>query len=424
MEITILVVLFISSYVITKSPAEIYLGYVGIIFFIAYLMPKYGMTKELFFIFLVLAISGLIKLGLGLNETNQFVKVYLGVLFSYLFFYYAFRYYEFNSSVLFKLYLKAAYWVSILGIVQIIGYLFGISFLTTLGGFFNKWGVIYGGNLGIRMNSVFPEPTYYASFMVAAAFVAIRNLLSIGEAYFYNRTKSLIVVGAYLLTFSGSAYLGIFAIGIVLLINFGFIRYAIIFIPLGYFLFNILYYNVDEFRARFDGSTQTFGEGDFRVGVTHGSSIILYNNYHVAIENFKENPLFGTGLGSHPTAFRKHSLTKEFDHTGISMNFQDASSMLLRLISETGLFGTGIFLYITFAFFIVRNKNFDDEFWIISGAVLVTIVLNLARQGHYFLNGFPFYIWLYYYNWKNYKAKRLELRQKPVSNELLKESFT
>jgi hypothetical protein len=31
------------------------------------------------------------------------------------------------------------------------------------------------------------------------------------------------------------------------------------------------------------------------------------------------------------------------------------------------------------------------------------ILLNMFRQGHYFLNGFPFFVILYYYNSVSYK---------------------
>ena len=56
-----------------------------------------------------------------------------------------------------------------------------------------------------------------------------------------------------------------------------------------------------------------------------------------------------------------------------------------------------------------------DTFWIISGAILTMIVVNLLRQGHYFLNGFPFFIWLYYFNYVNAQ----KYKQGVVVNELV-----
>ncbi len=122
-------------------------------------------------------------------------------------------------------------------------------------------------------------------------------------------------------------------------------------------------------------------------------------------------------MGSHPIAFEKYSLTKNIKTFGFANNSQDANSMLLRLISETGLFGTFFMLGLTFKCFVNRQRMPDapDTFWIISGAILTMIVVNLLRQGHYFLNGFPFFIWLYYFNYVNAQ----KYKQGVVANELV-----
>ena len=123
------------------------------------------------------------------------------------------------------------------------------------------------------------------------------------------------------------------------------------------------------------------------------------------MENFSTNYFFGTGFGSHPVAFEKYSVTKDITVGGFDLNSQDANSMLLRLISETGLFGTLLMLTITFGSFVRRREDPDipEYFWIVSGGIITMILTNLLRQGHYFLNGFPFFIWLYYYNKLNFK---------------------
>ncbi|MBC7412858.1 MAG: hypothetical protein H7331_10455, partial [Bacteroidia bacterium] len=59
-------------------------------------------------------------------------------------------------------------------------------------------------------------------------------------------------------------------------------------------------------------------------------------------------------------------------------------------------------------FFVIRRPNaveIDESYWIISGALLVMILLNLLRQGHYFLFGFPFFVLLYAYNSINYRER-------------------
>ena len=150
---------------------------------------------------------------------------------------------------------------------------------------------------------------------------------------------------------------------------------------------------------------EVFSTGNFKLGKTHGSSLILYNNYQVAVRNFKDYFL-GTGLGSHPVAFAKYSLTKNVKTIGVDLNGMDANSMFNRLLSETGIVGVGLFLLIIFKGFVKRNiaVPFNNSYWIISNSILTLILLNLLRQGHYFLHGFPLLVWIYYYNKQNYLA--------------------
>jgi hypothetical protein len=62
------------------------------------------------------------------------------------------------------------------------------------------------------------------------------------------------------------------------------------------------------------------------------------------------------------------------------------------------LFGLLIFAVIIIKGYINRDERFDTHHWLISNSILVMILLNLFRQGHYFLNGFPFFILMYIFN--------------------------
>ncbi|MEY3398444.1 MAG: hypothetical protein RL220_1038, partial [Bacteroidota bacterium] len=199
------------------------------------------------------------------------------------------------------------------------------------------------------------------------------------------------------------------------LLNFGLFRYAVIFVPLFYLSFNYAYKNVPEFRDRFDGTFDIFSTQDFRNYEIHGSSFVLYNNYHVATENFKRNPIFGTGLGSHPTAFEKYSLTNLEGVLDIEFNKQDANSMALRLMSETGLYGLVFMLVFLLRCWVFKGRSSSTEMWLMSNGIVLVILLYLFRQGHYFLNGFPFFLWMFYYIWK---ANRQELAAGAEVSEL------
>jgi O-antigen ligase len=123
----------------------------------------------------------------------------------------------------------------------------------------------------------------------------------------------------------------------------------------------------------------------------------------------KEHPLFGSGLGSHQVAYKKFTYTNDgkIRLKGFEFNVADANSLFLRLMSETGLIGVIFIIFLVARSFVGYTGDEEDTSWMISGALLVIILLYLLRQGNYFLNGFPVFLWMYYYNKMNY-AERLE----------------
>jgi hypothetical protein len=83
----------------------------------------------------------------------------------------------------------------------------------------------------------------------------------------------------------------------------------------------------------------------------------------------------------------------------------DANSMALRLMSETGIYGLVVMFFILFKCWIFKQRAASEEHWVMSNGIALIIILYLARQGHYFLNGFPFFLWLYFYLAKDNKIE-------------------
>lgn len=406
--------IFINSYVFFKEPFEFYIGYLIFIALLPNFIIKYGINRNLFFVFLILLLNGILNIFLGNNTSSQFFKVYIGLTLAYLFYYYVIIELDYKLEQLFKWYLKGAYIVSLIGVFQFVSFIIGFKPGYDFRWILNKWGLITGGNFGLRINSIFAEPTHLGATLSAAFFVSVYNLF-VREGFYLSKKQSLIIIFVYVLSFSGLGQIGIFLSLIFLAISFGLVRYIIVAVPVAIFLFNFLYNNVSEFKTRLDSSVGLFiNDEKFELGKTHGSSFILYNNFIVAKENFKTNFLLGTGVGSHPVAFEKYSIAKEIKVYGFNLNSQDANSMLLRLISETGLFGVGIFLFLIIKCYVPRNREIDTNHWLISNGILIMILLNLFRQGHYFLNGFPFFVFLYYFNslaYKKYLSSELPAKQ-------------
>lgn len=403
----IYVSVFINSYVFFKEPFEFYLGYVIFVAMLPSYFLKYGLNRNLLLIFLTLFVTGLFNIIIGNNTPEQFFKVFTGLSLSYFFYYYVINEYKFDVEQLFKWYLKGCYIAAIIGAIQFISFQIGFEPGYNFKPPLNKWGVIVGGNFGIRVNSVFGEPTYLGAVFSAAFLVSLYNLFR-KETYYLSKFQSSLIIIIYILSFSGLGQIGILLSVILIAVNFGLVRYFILFIPIGLYLFKIMYDNVKEFRERYDSLIDLFSGGKFQLGKTHGSSFILYNNFKVALENFKTNFMFGSGIGSHQYAFEKFSIAKTIKVYGFNLNSADANSMLLRLISETGLFGVSIFVFIIFKGYVLRDPDRPSNHWLISNGILVMILLNLFRQGHYFLNGFPFFVLLYLYNKIAYEKFRAD----------------
>jgi hypothetical protein len=122
---------------------------------------------------------------------------------------------------------------------------------------------------------------------------------------------------------------------------------------------------------------------------THSmSTFALGTNMVVAINNLFRNVLFGGGLGSHPIA---HGIYAPDYGRASELNADDAASLLLRLLSESGLIGTFLFLLGMFGLIaraIVALKNTSGTLRMVSvgfvASALGFVVIYLGRNGFYY----------------------------------------
>lgn len=361
-------------------------------------MLKFGIPRSLFLVFGSLTLFGSINIAFGYDFAGDLVKVMLGAFAAYLFFYYVVFKQDFNIHTLFKFYLFGALICAIYGFYQLFQFTVGAVNLAP------------GGLFGGRVASLFGEPTYYAMFLSGALVVAIHDFFNIQSPYYYNKLTAAAVILGVFTSFSGTLPGSLVIAGILFLIHYRNFKILIFGVPVFLIGFSYLLSSDEELAYRLESTKMLFSEQPEKEGLNifkyHGSSLILYNNFYVAFQNFKKNPLFGGGVGSHPVAFAEHSLTRDIEIAGINQNAKDASSMLNRLMSETGLFGLLLFFFIIRNNFVRRNTEIDDEkLWLISTAVLTVILINMARQGHYFMNGFPFFVWMYIRAKMEYKKK-------------------
>jgi len=409
-EVLIYVTLFSSSIIFFKNPFEGYFHYIIFIALLPFFILKYRLPKLVVQVMAVPLIVGVLSIFSGNVEQFAFIKVFGGILVSLMFYQYVLLYYDFDVKRLFEIYIKWCYWIALLGLIQFISFQIGFTWGYDYSWLFNKWGVIAGGFTGIRINSIIAEPSGLAIVLSPAVYVSIYNFFR-KENFILNKWQGVIIILVLILTSSSTGIIGL-VLAFLLASDSLNVRYiavgAAVAIAGGFLAYN----NIDEFRSRFDTSRGLWIDQDFKIENTNTSSFVLYNNMHIATENLKSHPIFGTGLGSHETAYYKYSLTNTVVLYDFSFNTKDANSMFIRLLSETGLLGAGFILLVLFRSFVHKNRNKElNEYRIISQAFFVLIFISMLRQGNYMLNGFPLIMLVYYYTKKEFNKRRFELSQ-------------
>ena len=397
--------IFVSSIVFFKSPFEGYLHYFIFFLFLPFFVIRYGLPKAPFQIILIPLVVGVFQVLMGNNDWFLFFKIFFGVMLSTTFYYYVMQHYKMDVEKMFKLYLTWAYWTAVITIMQY--FFYQINFRP---GYDFTWILSKGGNAetgnSIRLSSIYVEPSQLGIMMGPAAFVACLNFIHTKKFHYKNYQNVVILLALYL-SRSSSGYIGLFFVIFIIGINMGYISYFLLFVVGGFVSGYALYNSVDEFKSRVDTSIGLWINHDFVLANVNSSSFVLYNNAHISYNNFKEHPLFGTGIGSYPIAYNRYSYTKSIVKIkGFEFNSKDGNSLLFRLMAETGLLGV-LFIFVIIVKCFVGNDGNGGVHWIISGALLVLIMLYLLRQGNYFLNGFPFIVWLYYYNRVSYNELQI-----------------
>ena len=398
--------LFSSSYVFFVSPFEFYFHYIFVILFMPFFVIKIGVPKFILSIFGLLLLVGISHIILGNNNHFNFLKIYCGLFIMILFFYYLLHYVVFDVKYIFYWYCKFCYLLCLIAFFQLISFLINFEPGYNYSWLLNKWGVVKGGLIGIRLNSIISEPTYLASILSPSLYISLNNIVN-RKNLILNKYQSILVIFVVILTTSTIGYLGLL-LSLLLVTNTIKLRYIIF----GFFLtllsFNLAYKFVDDFKTRVESAKGLWLDNNFHISNTNSSSFVLFNNLHVAKENLLQHPIFGTGLGSHETAYKKYTLTNSIIKYDFEFNVKDGNSLFVRLCTETGLFGILFILYLILNGFIYNLKIYNDDMMyhkIISQALFVLIILVLIRQGNYMLNGLPLLFLMYFFNYTQYQEK-------------------
>ncbi|QQT27811.1 hypothetical protein [Sphingobacterium spiritivorum] len=344
------------------------------------LANKVSYARGLFVFHILLLLNGFISIVFGYNSIGYFMVQFVALLIIPIYYFSFFKYFEFKINEIVRLYCRLVLFLVIIGFIR-----FPIDLTMN-----NYW-----------FRSIMLEPAHYAAIVLPAFFITLK---SIEYPRYYWKLILLSII------LSGSS-LAIICLGLCLILSFK--RISIIKVMIGAslsFLIGILVYNFyPSFKLRVDDTMNSFITKDLTQA--NLSSYALLSNLFVALKSFESNPIFGNGIGSHLTSRELYlggvKGISVFEEMGMdNLNAQDAGSLFIRLLSETGLLGLILFGYFLYHFYVKNDKeNILYQNSIISKGILIYFFAKLFREGHYFSPEMYFFVFLYVFN--NFQSKVL-----------------
>jgi len=367
--------------------------------------------KTLIFIFLVslfLLITPLLSGTYLIGSSRQLLLIFICSVPFYL----MANSYNYNATSLFKIYLSASLLISIISLIQFLSFV--IHF---------KAGYDFS-YLGFDMSRLDPptyrvqgwmmEPSFLAYFLLPAAFFAIVKFFKAYDSEIkFARVSCFVILISLLLTQSLIAYVGILLVVFIIIFEkYSFLKRpsSLLFLSVFLVFLSIGLYNVPLIKLKLDDTIDLFSGKVHDYQSVNLSSFHIYNNAMVTARATERNPLVGIGFGNFHVAYQEYAMPVNDNSSDLK---PDGSSLLLRLITETGLPFAFFFLWLVFRFRLRKTLpgKFNDE-WLINNGVFVLILMRLIRMGHYTVLGLPFFLIIYYLTYQNQKKMNfLEMKK-------------
>jgi len=408
-----------------QLPFDFYYYYIifaaSIIFYIQsvgsfQLLPRWFSVSISLLIVSTLLIT-LIEDTYSLGVTKQLI----GVVFTSIAYYTFLAYNNFEIKRIFRMYIFIALFISLEGLLEEVLNLNGIHIneriRMTTSGYYRIYGLL-------------GEPYFLAVALLPSMFYILYKT-TIFETILtkYNSIFiTTVIFTCFIFTFSSAGFLGLGGVVLFWLYDKNYLNFKswkIILLPVFIALFFISFNNVQkqwiEFNIKFNQTLEAFKNNSTKkedLTELNTSSFALYSNYVIAKASFNEKPLTGTGLGTHEANYKKY-FSKYFDEDYVIrygiFNTADANSMFVRLMSETGLLGLGLFFLFLFKNFIgKKGYSHPDlrDYTLINQSIFIWFVIRLVRTGNYFGNGFFLFFFMYYFCYKivkdYYKKEKLK----------------
>lgn len=295
--------------------------------------------------------------------------------------------------------IMSVYWKSayVMGWIAVCQEIFGIMgfandcTIPVIRWFLNYFGAMTGGL--VRVKGICQESSflgyYLAPAMCICLFYVVKKYMLPEEFKKVVKKKHIIIIMlAYLFSFSAVAYFGVAVVFLLLLLTENKFSKKVLVIAGICIISVVVYINIPAIRLRVDDTIAVFRGAD--LNEVNLSSYTYYMAYTVAKKSLRYTSFMGAGIGSSATMYDKFSF-KGWGGQELILNAEDANSMLFRIIIEFGVVGI-----IVLAIFL--KKNFvrkGSTYFVFSLAILTLFSMILLRQGNYTHAGFMMYVYLY-----------------------------
>ena len=242
----------------------------------------------------------------------------------------------------------------------------------------------------IRLFGLMAEPSVLSIVIMPALLFSIKS--AINKFNTYNIIYCIIFLFAIYETKSTLGYFGIITLPFFLLNKIQ-SKLIVVFLCI---VFSISLISISsQISHKFNELLIFFSDGNL-FSFAGPTSVTFYINAVIAIKSFISNPIIGNGIGSHAISYFENVYSIPGTHSlptklYIGLNYNDANSLLFRIISETGLVGIICLLYFMIKFY---SPN------IYSNMSLILLTLMLIRQGNFINPEFFIFIYFYYFNYK------------------------
>jgi len=379
------------------------------VFVLFLLLRRVYFNKTLIALYIIVISFAIYSVLLGSSSVILALKQLIGICLHSLAFYLLVRFNQGDTKRLYQTYLNIAFFVAIIGLIQVTGFFFKIDPLYDFRSFLHPWqptAFITTPMRVLRLNSIMPEPSSFCMVMVPAFFASCAAFFKKG----FNliaKIKGLVIIISFLLTFSVVGYIAIFFTPLLLLYRQLKRIYFILACLIACFITLGIFTSIPSYRSRVGGTIYAF-TGKIDLKTTNQTTYTFLRNAAVAFDSFKQSFFLGKGLGSHRISYDRYIEQHRITHpVGIYvLNRDDANSLFLRLLSETGLLGLGIFLFFVFRYYVYEPCDNEAYLFLINNSIFILFLIRLIRQGHYFSEGFFFFFWLYYFTKEKVRMKR------------------